>query len=261
MAYAGMLTAQVDEVPVDSTFVDTVVEYAEPNRLEGYHAVDSLLQIKPHTSSVLHGKEFRDGFKRNYTGEEFDYERSQPRESALERIRKKINHWIHSVLGNIPKLYSSESGWLLMRLVAIVISGAAVYFIVRFLLDKNGRWFFGKKNKKTNPLDISDLAENIHEIDFGKAIRESETKNDYRSAIRFRFLLMLKTLSDKKIITWTMEKTNREYAFEIRESETKSGFQRLARIFEYAWYGEFGIRESEYEKHKNEFENFMDGLR
>jgi hypothetical protein len=81
-----------------------------------------------------------------------------------------------------------------------------------------------KKNRKIN-IKNQDLEENIHEINFPEAILKLEKQHDYRSAIRYHFLQALKKLSDKNLITWNPEKTNRDYLREIEKQSIEGRFQ------------------------------------
>ena len=84
-------------------------------------------------------------------------------------------------------------------------------------------------------------------------ISKAENQQDYRLAIRYHFLRMLKTLTDKNLIDWNPEKTNRDYISEISASELKEQFKDASRIFDYVWYGEFSINETEYKTYKDKF--------
>lgn len=112
-----------------------------------------------------------------------------------------------------------------------------------------------KKNKKIN-LNEEELHENIHEINFPETITRFELQGDYRSAVRYQFLFILKKLSDKKLINWNPEKTNKDYTAELKASQLKNDFSDLAYIFDYVWYGEFDIEEQDYQKFKNQYQGF-----
>ena len=79
---------------------------------------------------------------------------------------------------------------------------------------------------------------------------------DYRSAVRYQFLFILKKLSDKKLINWNPEKTNKDYAAELKAPHLKNDFSNLSYIFDYVWYGEFSIEEQSYQKFKNKYQAF-----
>lgn len=122
-------------------------------------------------------------------------------------------------------------------------------------MGKDGNLFFGKKNKKVN-INAEELHENIHEINFPESIAKFEREGDYRSAVRYQFLFILKKLSDKKQINWNPEKTNKDYTAELKNIDLKNEFAGLSYIFDYVWYGEFNIDEQNYLKFKSQYQAF-----
>lgn len=231
---------------IDSSFI-----YGE----DQYVTSDSSVQEMPVTNEVIFPKKFADKFQSKYTGEEFDYTTIKPRESLWEKMKKRIAEMMRSIFGEVDPLKSANYAEIILRFFAIVIIGLVIYFLLKFLLSKDGNLFFGKKNKK---LDISDqdLKENIHEINFPDSIHNFERKIDYRSAIRYQFLFVLKKLSDKKRIEWNPEKTNKDYLAELKDKNQKTEFKELVYIFNNIWYGEFDVENQNYERFKDKFTRF-----
>jgi hypothetical protein len=145
---------------------------------------------------------------------------------------------------------------VLVKVVSVLVIGTILYFLIKFLLSKNGNLFWSKKNNPTAIQD-SDLQENIHEINFAKEISQFEQEKNFRFAIRYQFLWTLKKLSDRNLIQWNLDKTNQDYEKELLENPLHSAFSDLMKIFEYVWYGEFSINEKQYANYKSKFENFL----
>ena len=217
---------------------------------------DSSLKKIPVTNEVVFPKEFADQFQSKYKGEEFDYTTIKPRESLWEKMRKKIAEIMRSIFGDVDPLKSANYAEIILRFFAIVIIGLVIYFLLKFLLSKDGNFFFGKKNKKLNISD-QDLKENIHEINFPDSINNFERKKEYRFAIRYQFLFVLKKLSDKKLIEWNPEKTNKDYLAELKAKNQKADFKELVYIFNNVWYGEFEVDEQSYVRFKEKFSRFQ----
>lgn len=91
--------------------------------------------------------------------------------------------------------------YVLLRIIAIVLIGFVLYVIIRFVLSRNGNWVFSKKSKKLNPEDRT-ITENIHELDLPSLIKNYEDKKEYRSALRYQFLYLLKLMTDKNMLEW-----------------------------------------------------------
>jgi len=68
-------------------------------------------------------------------------------------------------------------------------------------------------------------------------------------------LWLLKSLSDRTIIDWDIEKTNTDYLSEIKSAEFKKEFEFLSYIYDYCWYGEFELNEEDFAKAENHFIN------
>lgn len=220
-----------------------------------YIPTDSLLKIKPETNNITFPKNFRENFQNRYKGPEFDYTTVKPRESMWQKLKRKIRKLLESIFGEIDQTKTADYAEIIMRIFAVIVIGFVLYFLIRFLLGKDGNFFFSKKNKKIIIAD-TELHENIHEINFPKTISEFEQKKDFRSAIRYRFLWILKQLADKKLIEWNPEKTNRDYFAEIKSDSLKNHFGKLVYIFDYVWYGEFEIDEKSYQNFAGKFLNF-----
>ncbi len=232
---------------IDSSFI-----YGE----DEYISSDSGLKTIPITNEVVFPKKFAEKFQSKYKSEEFDYTTIKPRESLWEKMKKRIAEIMRSIFGEVDPLKTSNYAEIILRFFAIIIIGLVIYFLLKFLLGKDGNYFFGKKNKKLNVAD-QDLKENIHEINFPNSINEFERKKDYRSAIRYQFLFVLKKLSDKKLLEWNPEKTNKDYLAELKNKNQKSNFKELVYIFNNVWYGEFEVDEKSYSRFKEKFNRFQ----
>lgn len=216
---------------------------------------DSLLIKNPTTDNIIFPKSFEEKFQSKYKGADYDYTTIKPRESLWQKIQKRIMKILESIFGKVDPNQTASYAENIMRIFAVIITGFVLYFLMKFLLGKDGNFFFSKKNKKVNIAD-QDLQENIHEINFSESIEKFERQNDYRSAVRYQFLLVLKKLTDKKLINWNPEKTNKDYLSELKTKELKMGFKELAYIFDYVWYGEFEVNEESYNNFKQKFLNF-----
>ncbi|MBK1894258.1 DUF4129 domain-containing protein [Chryseobacterium paridis] len=219
------------------------------------YRADSVLIKHPISENTVYPKKFKDNLNARYKGNEFDYTTIKPKESFWQKLQRKIAKILESIFGENSFGTSAKITTVVMRLFAIVLVGFLLYFIIRYLISKDGNFFFGKKNKKLN-INEEELHENIHEINFPESIAKFEIAGDYRSAIRYQFLFVLKKLSDKKLIIWNPEKTNKDYTAELKAEQVKSEFSKLSYIFDYVWYGEFSINENDYLKFKNQYQAF-----
>lgn len=216
---------------------------------------DSLLAKNPVTDNVVFPKSVKPDFRNKYKGPEFDYTTVKTKESLWEKIQRKLKKIMQAIFGEKLPKNVNELVTIFFRVLAVIIVGFVLYFLISYLLSKDGNFIFGKKNKKIN-LNESDLSENIHEINFTESISNYERQKDYRSAVRYQYLSVLKKLSDKKLIDWNPEKTNKDYVSEYTVTASKEQFRELSYIFDYVWYGEFDIDENSYGQFRKKFENF-----
>ncbi|MDO5655622.1 MAG: DUF4129 domain-containing protein [Flavobacteriaceae bacterium] len=204
-------------------------------------------------------RHFKDGFQADYKGADYDYSLTKPRESIWSKIKRKLIEFLSRFLSDKDAGKINEISLWIMRILGIGIVGLVVFWLLRFLIQKEGNWFFSKKNKNILP-QATIIDENIHELDFQQLIAEKELQKDYRFAVRYNYLALLKSLSDKKLIEWDPEKTNRDYLTEISNIELKKEFASLTYIFDYVWYGEFDIEQPVYEKFKTQFSTFKNKI-
>ncbi|SMP19296.1 DUF4129 domain-containing protein [Chryseobacterium profundimaris] len=249
----GSVYAQNEDDP--ATTAEVYVDSISTSHYKNMYRADSVLIKKPVTENTVYPKKFKENVPSRYKGEDFDYTTTKPRMSVWEKLMKKIVEILNSIFGETVFTNSSKIAGVLVRLFAIILVGFLLYFIIKYLIGKDGGFFFGKKNKKVDLRD-EELHENIHEINFPESILKFEKSGDFRSAVRYQFLFVLKKLSDKKLIVWNPEKTNKDYVAELKALHLKEEFFQLSYIFDYVWYGEFSISEESYLKFKTQYQSF-----
>lgn len=250
----GFISAQ-DEADPPPTVVEEYVDSVSTGHYKNMYRADSVLINNPVSENTAYPKKFKDNFQSKYKGPEFDYSTTKPRESFWEKLKRKITRILDRIFGDTGVEKSVGLTWIIVRLFGILLVGFLLYVIVKYIMTKNGSFFFGNKNKKVN-INDEELHENIHEINFAESIAKFEREGDYRSAIRYHFLFILKKLSDRKLINWNPEKTNKDYVAELKAPLLKGEFYNLSYIFEYVWYGEFNVDEQDYQKFKDQYQAF-----
>ncbi len=251
---AERLSAQTENDPPPPA-AEVYLDSINTGHYRNMYRADSILKKNPLSENTVYPKNFKPDIPSRYKGKDFDYTTVKPRMSFWEKLMNKISRLMESIFGQTIFTKSGSIAGILIRFFAILLIGFLLYFIVKFLIANGGISFFGKKNRK---LDIRDeeLHENIHEINFPESILKFEKSGDFRSAVRYQFLYTLKKLSDKKLITWNPEKTNKDYLAELKAPHLKNHFYDLSYIFDYVWYGEFMIDETSYLKFKNQYQSF-----
>lgn len=251
---SSVLSAQDDEndLPPGVEQIDSVVGM----NYKDMYPSDSVLTDGYTTSNTFFPKNLDPNLKNKYKGQEFDYTTIKPRETLWDRIKRRIAELLKSIFGEVDVQKTGDITMVVLRLFAIILGAFVLYVLISYLLGKEGNLFFSKKNKKLQIHD-ENLNENIHEINFPEEILRFEKEGNYRYAVRYQFLKTLKNLSDKNLVDWVPEKTNRDYITEINNSTQKENFRELVRIFDYVWYGEFDINLNNYNHFKETFNSFQ----
>lgn len=135
--------------------------------------------------------------------------------------------------------------------LAVILGGILVVIILYFIF----------KNISFNR-QVSIHADDIREDDIEAFMPETALdialKNeDYRLAIRYRFLHVLKRINERGYIDWAFEKTNRDYLFEMRVHDQFMPFKKLTQVYEMIWYGNTQIDKTTYDYLDKDYEAFL----
>jgi hypothetical protein len=202
--------------------------------------------------SYIEPKEYDGNFKERYASEEFEYDQEKQEAGWLSNFIDWIETTVQDWFDFGTRKEASEFVQNALNIFYVIIIIVVVFFIVRTMMNGEGRWVFGKRSDR-RIIRHEDIDTNIHSADFNKLIQEAESNGNYRLAIRFQYLNMLKQLSDSEIISFDPEKTNLDYTYEIKEEALREQFQYTSYVYNYVWYGEFEINEAQYQKAKESF--------
>jgi hypothetical protein len=73
------------------------------------------------------------------------------------------------------------------------------------------------------------------------------------------YLQNLKILTDKDLIAWQPNKTNRDYQYELIPALQQT-FKHITDVFEYAWYGQLHVSANDFAELKEDVLNFQKRL-
>lgn len=233
-------------LPAQATAQDTLVPYYKENE-------DGSITI--HSTD----RNFAKAYKEKYKAPEFEYERKE-NNKKLSKFQEFLR-WLSEFLspysgGNGEELTMSQ---IIKRIIAGIIILLVIYLIARALLKKEGYWIFGRPRKTLTARDIG--IDNIETVDFQSLIQYTRQTADYRLAIRYYYLWLLKLMAYNNIIKWHKDKTNGDYLYEIKDEAMRSQFRYLSYIYDYSWYGEFPVSESDYSKAEKVFSETINRLK
>ncbi len=221
-----------------------ILIFANPQNIFGLSTFQEPNQIR----------KFDDDFKTRYSNRKYNYEgkevvnQSQGGSGKYEDY-KNGNPSIRE--RNDSDSFSINLGpfaWLFYLALAM-----AVIYLVYILLNEGGSGLFSSKQNRTLN-DYEDItAENIENADINSLIQNAENNNNFRLAIRYYYLLVLKNLSIKNHIKFEDDKTNTEYLNEISQKPFSKKFAYISYLYNYIWYGEFPLNLNEYNKARHHF--------
>ncbi|WP_412561253.1 hypothetical protein [Winogradskyella sp. MIT101101] len=204
-------------------------------------------------SSNLDVTYFKDNFKDNYSGNDFNYSINDTGGiNLIQRILRSFFTWLGDTFGfDIDWLDYQTLEYIVYGLLGVIV----LYLLIKFLLQSPIASVFKNEDKAIEGFTY--VEENIEQVDFDKLIKKAIKQNNFRLATRYMYLKTLKVLASKQTIEWHYDKTNSDYLNEIKDSKLKSLFKRVSYIYDYVWYGEFPIDEVSFNKNKDDFNQLI----
>jgi len=129
-------------------------------------------------------------------------------------------------------------------LVALVI-GLLAFLIWRMMATPPSN---NKDEKEASLIFSEDHPEKMGSSELDELLKNYLKEKNYRFAIRILYLITLKRFSEKQLIHWNKEKTNRNYIYELAGTPVQQGFSLLTSFYDTVWYGEHHVNEQQFEQ-------------
>jgi uncharacterized protein DUF4129 len=153
---------------------------------------------------------------------------------------------LYKFLGDLlSKVFGNDFSYFIISNFHYVV----IVFAIFLILYKIAGLQFIKKSFKSKSINNFDFYEDINDVgnaDFEKLISDAIKNRNYRLAIRYHYLNMLKKLTLSGLIEHSPHKTNLEYTYELKDITLRTGFKQIAFIFDYVWYGENNLSDDNY---------------
>lgn len=211
-------------------------------------------------NSAIEKRSYTEGFKDNYTAEKYQYEVDAAPNGWFSRLKQWFKDLFIKLFQLNNDVEANKLIDIISRIVYLLIIIVVIYIIVKAILNKEGRWIFGRYSDKKS-LNIQDIEANIHKTDFKTLIEQASKEENYRLAIRYYYLWLLKELSEREYIDYDVEKTNSDYINELNDANLKTKFSYTSYLYNYIWYGEFPIEKLAYTEAVDRFENLLNLVR
>ncbi|WP_188406825.1 DUF4129 domain-containing protein [Psychroflexus salis] len=200
------------------------------------NSIDKSLEIKESVIQEIKSKS------------EFDYQKQFQQESWWDDFTEWLNgKWkdlLQAIFGDIEP---DSFVYFVTQILPYLILGLVIIFII---------WLFIKLNPGQNVLAepkrdkvyFSNEEELIKTKDLNKLKADAMANNNFRLAVRYWYLLILKDLDDLELIAYEFEKTNSDYAQELQNLSFANSFKQTTNYYNFAWYGGFDVNELQFQK-------------
>ena len=197
-----------------------------------------------------------DDLQKYRNDEKFNYEVIEEKNELWEGVK----NWFYNLFRSFFEwLFGAENavGYLaiFLRIVPYILLGLLLYLIIKFFIHANTRVLI-QAQQNANLVLLTEEEKILQSEDIQQLIKDAIAKKDFRLAVRYYYLYLLKLLSDKELITWQVQKTNDDYLKELKNSDLKLQFAKATLLYDYVWYGGFHIKENDYERASEVFNTF-----
>lgn len=145
-----------------------------------------------------------------------------------------------------PRMSAGSPDTSFLKGLMWLLAVAFVLFVIYQLFQNKG--LFKGGSAKLSVAEVTPEAEeDILELNIHQMLIKAEQQGNFRLATRYQFIKTLQLLNQKDRIDFAVDKTNRQYLYEIPE-QWRSEFSRLVLNYEYIWFGNVHIDQPLYEK-------------
>lgn len=145
---------------------------------------------------------------------------------------------------------------ILIRVLPYMLIALGLFVIIR-LLYKYDVFKTAKSKPQQLSIQLSDDEKIVKSNNIDDYLKQAIQEKDFRMAVRYLYLNVLRQLEIKQYIRYTKDKTNNDYINEVEKTPLGNEFKRLTYYYDFIWYGEYPINETFYFKLENEFNDFL----
>ncbi|WP_298367135.1 DUF4129 domain-containing protein [uncultured Lutibacter sp.] len=216
----------------------------------GIYAQTDSLMVKNDKSTIVQKKFDLKKLNEYKLDKDFDYleEKIEREPTFLERV---FNWLVRQFMGFLEWIFGMKyakgvfAG--ILKSIPYIIVGLLLFFILKFFLKVNSNSIVSNSANEAIVTITEDEAL-IKRSDLLKLISQAIEQKNFRLAIRYYYLNILRQLENKQLIAWEQQKTNEDYIKEISKPTIGTSFKKLTRLYDFVWYGNFEISEIEFSK-------------
>lgn len=186
--------------------------------------------------------------------EAYDYSISTPENT------QESSNLLWDLLRKLFSISTKDEMLSFWEVFVVILVIAFVGFMIIKITKADKSWFWRSNDSGRKITSSFAEFEHVNDADFRSLIEDAIRSKNYKVAVRYFYLQMLKDLNSRKLITWKADKTNSDYIAEIASAKLKDKFSRTALIYEYIWYGDFVIQEEIFESARESFMTFEESI-
>lgn len=191
----------------------------------------------------------------------FDYMNQVEDDSWWTRFKKWVDLKFQQLVDWLFGDYKAHSAIVfILSILPYLILGAVAAFIIWLFIRLNPGASILNDPKKPE-VYFSEEEEIIHSKDISELIEMAINNGEYRLAVRYYYLQLLKQLNEAEIINYEYQKTNAEYLAEINEEHIKAPLKRIMRLYDFIWYGNFPVTPEDFSRVQESFRSLGSSLK
>ncbi|WP_299211404.1 DUF4129 domain-containing protein [uncultured Aquimarina sp.] len=245
LLYFLVLTASFS---VSAKIQDTTT-VSEPQEI--VYDLDSSKEIKKFSSDKIQELLNDDDF--NYTEYEEPDNIWTQFKKWLSQIWNRFTQWLFGV-GEVTGFWA-----ILLTLLPYLIIVGVLFLLGWLFMRVNPRDMLFEKQEAPQII-LTEDEDIIQNQDIQQLIELALKENNYRLAIRYYYLSVLKELSDTELIDWESQKTNTDYLKELKDDSLKSKFRNITRLYDFIWYGSFEVDEKSFHQAQQKFKSITNSI-
>lgn len=224
--------------------------------------VDNLNEIKLDTTSKVQPLDFQEEKISEYKNDKaFSYLNEEISDNWWSRFKEWLSMRYHQIIHWLFGDYEAGSilSFFLQLLPYLLIMAIIAFGVWLFIRLNPGNYLLATPQEPQ--VFLSDEEKIIKTENIQELIDRAIKAEDYRLAVRFYYLQLLKLLNQKELIAYEFQKTDTEYLNELEQENFKQNFKKILRIYDFIWYGSFPISSEDFVKTQRNFEDFKTSLK
>lgn len=191
---------------------------------------------------------------------DFDYTEYEEPDNIWTQFKNWIGQLWREFLKWVLGVDKITGFWLvLLKLLPYVIIIGVLFLLGWLFMRVNPKEMLFEK-QDTPQIILSEDEDIIQNQNIQDLIEQALKENNYRLAIRYYYLSVLKKLSDTDLIAWESQKTNTDYLRELKDVSLKQKFQNITRLYDFIWYGSFEIDQTSFLQAEQKFKSINNSI-